>query len=255
MSTLARSSQLLSRASEAPLGASVYEINYDGYRLMASMEQARTSLCSRRGDDWASHLPLIAKAVASLPAQSATGRSHSFVSAIATCSVLLSIVASACGLLTVDCGQGEFRGTTGRTTLADVADTVHVDAVVSFNESHNHPATPGRQLVITVQSVRAPGSSSRANRAVGHVPFVHLERSDGAVIYQASVRAAMKDEPALVGIAVDNDLPGAQFEALRQQLLANQLVVVVETDASTVQMPKASVSLEQSTGWHKHGCQ
>ena len=184
-----------------------------------------------------------------------TGRSHSFVSAIATCSLLLSIVVSACGLLTVDCGQGEFRGTTGRTTLADVADTVHVDAVVSFNESRNHPATPGRQLVITVQSVKAPVLPPAPTALVGHVPFVHLERPDGAVIYRASVRAAMKDEPTLVGIAVDDGLPAAQFEALRQQLLANQLVVVVETDASTVQMRKASVSLEQSTGWHKYGCQ
>jgi hypothetical protein len=169
--------------------------------------------------------------------------------------VIPLVVASGCGLLTGDCGEGEFRETEGRATVGDVADTVHVDAYVSFNENHNHAGYPGRQLVISVQSVSAPNPAPAPAALLGHVPFVHLELPDGTVVYRGSVTPAMKDELGLVGFVVNDALPAAQFESLRRQLIANMLVVVIETDGSTVQMRKAAVALEQSTGWRKYGCQ
>jgi bifunctional non-homologous end joining protein LigD len=59
--------QLLERASTPPQGdAWLYEIKYDGYRLLASSERGRKSLYSRSGADWTSRLPWIAKAIGAL---------------------------------------------------------------------------------------------------------------------------------------------------------------------------------------------
>src|SRR5690242_6050826 len=67
---VAYSPQLLSRASTPPEGDGwLHEIKYDGYRLIASLERGRVSLCSRSGADWTARLPSIAAAVASLGAR------------------------------------------------------------------------------------------------------------------------------------------------------------------------------------------
>lgn len=169
--------------------------------------------------------------------------------------MIASVVVCGCGELTGGCGQGEFRDTGGGATIADLADTVHVDATVSFNESKDHLDYPPRQLLITVLAVSAPNPLPAPTALLGHVPFVHLERPDGTVVYRAAVRPAMKDELGLVGFAVDNNPTANQFESLRQLLLANQLVVVVETDGTTVQMRKVAITLLQSTGWREYPCQ
>jgi hypothetical protein len=64
----------------------------------------------------------------------------------------------------------------------------------------------------------------------------------------------MKDEPTLVGITVNNSMPKSVFDDLRNRLLANQLVVVIETDNSSLQMRPTPVTLHQSTGWRKATC-
>src|SRR5689334_8705413 len=70
--TLSLPPQLLSRASVPPNGDGwIHEIKYDGYRLLAQLEGGRARLYSRPGADWTSRLPLIAKAISSLPVQSA----------------------------------------------------------------------------------------------------------------------------------------------------------------------------------------
>jgi bifunctional non-homologous end joining protein LigD len=50
----------------------VHEIKHDGYRLIARRQDGRVRLFTRRGYDWTDRYPLIAKAVAALPASSAT---------------------------------------------------------------------------------------------------------------------------------------------------------------------------------------
>lgn len=73
MLTVALSPQLLTRAARPPNGDGwLYEIKYDGYRLLASVEHGRASLLSRPGADWTPRLPLIANAVCSLGIRSAT---------------------------------------------------------------------------------------------------------------------------------------------------------------------------------------
>ena len=49
----------------------LHEIEYDGYRLLASIERGRVRLISSSGADWTARLPLIAKAVAALGVQTA----------------------------------------------------------------------------------------------------------------------------------------------------------------------------------------
>lgn len=69
--TIGPAPQLLTRASAPPNGdAWLYEIKYDGYRLLANLARGRATLWSRPGADWTSRLPWIANAVASLKVQS-----------------------------------------------------------------------------------------------------------------------------------------------------------------------------------------
>ena len=70
--SLAPAPQLLTRAAAPPNGdAWLYEIKYDGFRLLANLGHGRASLWSRPGAEWTSRLPWIANAVAALKARSA----------------------------------------------------------------------------------------------------------------------------------------------------------------------------------------
>lgn len=59
--------QLASLVAEAPPGKDwVYEIKYDGYRVMARVESGKATLFTRSGHDWTARLPQLAQALAAL---------------------------------------------------------------------------------------------------------------------------------------------------------------------------------------------
>jgi len=63
---------LASLASKAPeSGKWVHEIKFDGYRLQARLDEGEVKLLTRRGLDWTTKFPSVAKAVAALPASTA----------------------------------------------------------------------------------------------------------------------------------------------------------------------------------------
>src|SRR5205807_5729908 len=49
----------------------VHEMKFDGYRILARIEKGRATLSSRNGKDWTESFPLVARAAAALPLQSA----------------------------------------------------------------------------------------------------------------------------------------------------------------------------------------
>ncbi len=64
--------QLALLVEEAPEGAEwLHEVKYDGYRIGCAVEDGRTTLWSRRGNDWTARLPEIAAAARALPVRSA----------------------------------------------------------------------------------------------------------------------------------------------------------------------------------------
>ena len=63
--------QLASPAQTLPAGDWVYEIKFDGYRLLARIENGEARLFTRRGHDWTQKMPELAKALAQLPVSSA----------------------------------------------------------------------------------------------------------------------------------------------------------------------------------------
>ena len=59
--------QLASLVSELPPGEGwVYEIKFDGYRLMTRLQSGKVSLFTRNGHDWTAKLPQLAQALAGL---------------------------------------------------------------------------------------------------------------------------------------------------------------------------------------------
>jgi bifunctional non-homologous end joining protein LigD len=48
----------------------VFELKFDGYRLLARVEKGKARLFTRAGNDWTSKMPALAKAIAALPIQS-----------------------------------------------------------------------------------------------------------------------------------------------------------------------------------------
>jgi bifunctional non-homologous end joining protein LigD len=64
--------QLATLVSRAPSGdAWLHEMKYDGYRILARLDQGRVTLLSRNGRDWTEKFPTIAEAVGHLPAERA----------------------------------------------------------------------------------------------------------------------------------------------------------------------------------------
>ncbi|MDT3669180.1 MAG: DNA ligase D [Aromatoleum sp.] len=59
--------QLASLVADVPPGSGwLYEIKYDGYRLMAKLQAGKATLFTRNGHDWTAKLPQLAKALAAL---------------------------------------------------------------------------------------------------------------------------------------------------------------------------------------------
>jgi len=56
-----------------------YEIKWDGYRMLARIDNGRVQLFTRNGHDWTKRLPLVAKALAALPVRAAWLDSESIV--------------------------------------------------------------------------------------------------------------------------------------------------------------------------------
>ena len=64
--------QLAKLVDEAPDGLDwLHELKLDGYRMHARLDAGRVQILTRRANDWTEKYPVIAKAVAGLPAQNA----------------------------------------------------------------------------------------------------------------------------------------------------------------------------------------
>jgi bifunctional non-homologous end joining protein LigD len=64
--------QLATLAEEAPDGPEwLHEIKYDGYRLLARIEDGKVRLITRNGLDWTAKFPALARVLAKLPVESA----------------------------------------------------------------------------------------------------------------------------------------------------------------------------------------
>ncbi|HUG53293.1 MAG TPA: non-homologous end-joining DNA ligase, partial [Vicinamibacteria bacterium] len=64
----APAAQLATLVDEPPAGEDwLHEMKFDGYRILARVEDGRASLLSRNGKDWTAHFPTVAAAVEGLP--------------------------------------------------------------------------------------------------------------------------------------------------------------------------------------------
>jgi bifunctional non-homologous end joining protein LigD len=61
--------ELATLVSEPPAGDWLYEIKFDGYRILSRIEGEKVQLITRNGNDWTERLPLQAKAIADLGLQ------------------------------------------------------------------------------------------------------------------------------------------------------------------------------------------
>ncbi|WP_109512405.1 DNA ligase D [Pseudomonas ovata] len=61
--------QLATLVDSPPSGEWLYEIKFDGYRIMACVQSGKVRLLSRNGHDWTRRMPALAKALAALKLQ------------------------------------------------------------------------------------------------------------------------------------------------------------------------------------------
>ena len=66
------SAQLATLVDEAPKGNEwLHEMKFDGYRILARLQDGKARLMSRNGKDWTAHFPTVAHAVEALPTRAA----------------------------------------------------------------------------------------------------------------------------------------------------------------------------------------
>ena len=64
--------QLAKLVETAPDGPDwLHELKLDGYRMHARLDAGKAQILTRRGNDWTDKYPIIAKAIAGLPARNA----------------------------------------------------------------------------------------------------------------------------------------------------------------------------------------
>lgn len=64
--------QLATRREHAPTGSDwVYEVKFDGYRMLARVDAGRVTIVSRNAQDWTARLPTLAAALSRLPLRNA----------------------------------------------------------------------------------------------------------------------------------------------------------------------------------------
>jgi DNA ligase D-like protein (predicted ligase) len=64
--------ELPTLATAPPSGENwLHEIKFDGYRILATVEQGRVSLTTRKGNDWTERMPTLAKALQTIPVETA----------------------------------------------------------------------------------------------------------------------------------------------------------------------------------------
>lgn len=64
------SPQLATLATGVPQGEWIYELKFDGYRLLARIEKGKATLFTRNGNDWTSKMPQLAAALGALGVKS-----------------------------------------------------------------------------------------------------------------------------------------------------------------------------------------
>ena len=68
----AQAPQLCSLVTEPPEGKEwVSEVKFDGYRLLATVEDGKVRLLTRNGHDWAERMPAVRQTIGRLPVQAA----------------------------------------------------------------------------------------------------------------------------------------------------------------------------------------
>jgi bifunctional non-homologous end joining protein LigD len=68
----AQAPQLCSLVGEPPEGDEwVSEIKFDGYRLLAAVEDGKVRLLTRNGHDWAERMPAVSQTIGRIPVQAA----------------------------------------------------------------------------------------------------------------------------------------------------------------------------------------
>jgi len=63
--------ELATLVDEPPAGEWLYEIKYDGYRILARIEKGRVQLLTRNDNDWTQRMPHLVKALEALPVHDA----------------------------------------------------------------------------------------------------------------------------------------------------------------------------------------
>lgn len=170
--------------------------------------------------------------------------------------LLLAAGASSCSLLTWDCGGPTTRETLSSATVRDFGDTLSVDGIASVYEERDRDGQSVYQLVIAIQATNAVHYDTIPTALRPHVTGARLVLASGQVLQHVAMtdNTSQHNGPPVLGLVAVNNLSPSQLDDIRSHLLANDVMFVIETDA-TVQFPPVRLAVASSYDWRKSsGC-
>lgn len=169
--------------------------------------------------------------------------------------LLLLTGQTSCELTTSSCTGPEFRSAYAETAIADAADTLHAMLYIRAIEQRGGGEPDARSLLVNVQARPLPATVPPFPSLFGHATGARLELVDGSFLLAVSLHTQDNLPPGQIGFTLEQSIDPVLFAAIRAALLANQLVVSVETDSSVPTLRRGATILTQTDDWARRICQ
>ncbi len=152
---------------------------------------------------------------------------------------------SGCGIIKTTCPGPEGRYVASSSRTGDVSGSLQVDVRIQAQEERGGSG-PATSVFVRVSAFPLPASLVPDPVLMGHVKYARLQRADGTLLLRLPL---VPQSSSLGEIGSGYAASPAEFEQVKSALLGNDVVIVLETDASVPALEAARVVTHEYHDW------